>query len=162
MVSVHGSGDTQRDTGNGGWESDPRTEWLVSIVERHLNQTKRIIKKEIKTMSLKEMLDKKGGGAGALLKGSDVPARIKQVTIEVAEIRESPDGFTAAFIIDLKKEVFGANAWAVNKTNAKAIIKHFGDDERKIKGKKIKLDVISVRNPQSGDVVPSLAVSPRQ
>jgi hypothetical protein len=46
--------------------------------------------------------------------------------------------------------------------NFKALIKLFGDDEKKLRGKKIKLDVISVRNPQSGDVVPSLAVSPKQ
>jgi len=144
------------------WEHDPVVEWIVSLVERDIKAITRMVKKESKNMSLKEMLDKKGGGAGALLKGSDVPSRIKNIVIEVGEIRESPDGFTAAFIIDLKKEVYGANAWAVNKTNAKAIIKHFGDDERKIKGKKIKLDIISVRNPQSGDVVPSLAVSPRQ
>jgi len=28
-------------------------------------------------------------------------------------------------------------------------MKHFGDDEKKLRGKKITLDVISVRNPQS-------------
>jgi hypothetical protein len=160
MVPVHGSGDTKPETGN--QEHEPEIEWLVSIVERHLNQTKRIIKKELKNMSLKDMLNAKGGGAGNLLKGSDVPARVKSITITVAEIREAPDGFTAPALIDFKTEVYGATAWAVNKTNMKAIIKLFGDDEKKLKGKKIKLDVISVRNPQSGDVVPSLAVSPRQ
>jgi hypothetical protein len=150
------------DTGNGQWESDPQTEWIVSLVERNHNDLKRQIKKELKTMSMKDMLNAKGGGAGNLLKGSDIPSRIKTVTITVEAIREAPDGFTAPALIDMKTEVYGATAWAVNKTNMKAIIKLFGDDEKKLKGKKIKLDVISVRNPSTGDVVPSLAVSPRQ
>src|ERR1700689_1575901 len=136
------------ETGNGKWESDPQVEWIVSLVERNHNDLKRQIKKELKTMSMKDMLAAKGGGAGNLLKGSDVPARIKSITITVADIREAPDGFTAPALIDLKQEVYGANAWAVNKTNFKALIKLFGDDEKKLKGKKIKLDVISVRNPQ--------------
>lgn len=162
MVSVHGSRNTLPETGNGEWEHDPVVEWIVSLVERNHNDLKRQIKKELKTMSMKDMLAAKGGGAGNLLKGSDVPSRIKSITIEVQDIREAPDGFTAPALIDLKKEVYGATAWAVNKTNFKALIKLFGDDEKKLRGKKIKLDVISVRNPQSGDVVPSLAVSPRQ
>jgi len=148
--------------GNVQWESDPQTEWIVSLVERMHNDLKRQIKQELKTMSMKDMLNAKGGGAGNLLKGSDVPSRIKSITITVAEIREAPDGFTAPALIDFKSELYCATAWAVNKTNMKASVKLFGDDEKKLKGKKIKLDVISVRNPQTGDVVPSLAVSPRQ
>lgn len=144
--------------------NDVRFARYVSMCERHLNEMKRhIIELKEETLSLKSMIDaKSNGNAGNLLKGTDVPARIKSVVITVKELRESPDGFTAPFIIDLKTELYGASAWAVNKTNAKAILKLFGDDEKKIRGKKIKLDVISVRNPQSGEVVPSLAVSPRQ
>jgi hypothetical protein len=136
---------------------------IVSVVERELNQIKRTVKREAKKMGLKEMLDSRSNGqAGNLLKGSDIPARVKSIKVVVDQIRPAPDGFTAPAIIDFKTEVYGANAWAVNKTNLKAIMKHFGDDEKKLRGKKITLDVISVRNPQSGDVVPSLAVSPRQ
>ena len=47
---------------------------------------------------------------------------------------------------------------AVNKTNMKMLIKLYGDDETKLVGKKIKLEVIKVRNPQTGEFVPSLAV----
>ncbi len=136
---------------------------LVAVVEGQIKQIKRYVKQEGKKMGLKEMLDARSNGqAGNLLKGSDLPARVKSLKIVVDQIRPAPDGFTAPAIIDFKTEVYGANAWAVNKTNLKAIMKHFGDDEKKLRGKKIKLDVISVRNPQSGDVVPSLAVSPRQ
>ncbi|PYV66421.1 MAG: hypothetical protein DMG97_29600 [Acidobacteria bacterium] len=70
------------------------------------------------------------GQAGALLKGSDVPAGTKSITIAVARIRESPETFNAPAIIDLKKPIYGKSAWAVNKTNLKAIIKKFGDDEK--------------------------------
>jgi len=114
-------------------------------------------------MSLKAMLDSRSTGqAGALLNGSDIPAGTKTITIEVADVRESPEGFTAPIILDLKKPIYGKTGWAVNKTNLKMLIKLFGDDEKKLIGKKIKLEVISVRNPQSGEIVPSLAVSPRQ
>jgi hypothetical protein len=48
-------------------------------------------------MSLRTMLDSRGTGqAGALLNGSDIPAGTKTITIEVADIRESPDGFSVA------------------------------------------------------------------
>jgi len=114
-------------------------------------------------LTLKEMLEsRRSGESGALLKGSDVPVGTKTVTIEVAEVRESPEEFGAPVIIVFKKPVHGKTAWAVNKTNLKAIIKHFGEDPAKLVGKKIKLEIISVRNPQTGDIVPSLAVSPRQ
>ena len=114
-------------------------------------------------MTLKAMLDRRSNGeAGSLLNSSDIPVGTKTVIIVILEIRESPDGFNAPAIIYLKKPVFGKSAWAVNKTNMKMLIKLFGDDETKLVGKKVKLEVISVRNPQTGEIVPSLAVSPKQ
>ena len=68
-------------------------------------------------MSLKTMLQNRGTGeAGALLNSSDIPAGTKTVTIEIAEIRESPEGFTAPAIAQLKKPIFGKSAWAINKS----------------------------------------------
>jgi hypothetical protein len=114
-------------------------------------------------MSLSKMLSNRSTGqAGALLNGSDIPVGTKTITIVIVEIRESPDGFNAPAIIYLKTPVFEKSAWAVNKTNMRTLIKVFGDDERKLIGKKVKLEVISVRNPQTGEIVPSLAVSPKQ
>src|SRR5690242_15021144 len=109
-------------------------------------------------MSLSAMLHSRSAGqAGALLHGSDVPAGTKSFTIELAAIREAPEGFSAVGIIDFKKPVYGKSAWAVNKTNMAKLIKLFGEDEQNLVGKKIKLEVTSARNPQSG-----LAVSLRQ
>ena len=114
-------------------------------------------------MTLQQMLDKRSTGqAGALLNGSDIPAGTKSITIVVAGIRDSPEGFGAPAIIDLKTPMYNKSAWAVNKTNLKTLIKLFGGDEQRLLGKKLKLEVISVRNPQTGEIVPSLAVNPRQ
>ena len=106
--------------------------------------------------------NRRSGRAGGLLKGSDIPAGTTTITIVIEEVRESPEEFNAPVIIVFRKPVNGKTAWAVNKTNLKAIIKHFGDDPAKLIGKKIKLEVVSVRNPQTGEIVPSLAVSPKQ
>ena len=98
MVPEHGSGNGNHVPD----EHDPVVEWLCSLVERNIKALTRQIKKEKQNMSLKDMLDKKGGGNGNLLKGSDVPSRIKQIVIEVGAIREAPDGFNAAAIVELK------------------------------------------------------------
>lgn len=114
-------------------------------------------------MTLKEMLDKRSNGkAGSLLKGSDVPPGTKSITIVVAGIRESPDGFGAPAIVDLKTPVYGKSAWPPNKTAIRALLKLVGEDEQRLIGKKIRLDVVSVWNPQAEAFVPGLVVSPRQ
>jgi hypothetical protein len=112
-------------------------------------------------MSLKRMLASRSNGP-ALLNGSDVPVGTESITITVAGIRESPDGFDAPAIVDLKKPVYEKSAWALNKTNLKAIIKDHGEDETKLVGKTIKLEIISVRNPKTGEMVRSLAVTPKK
>jgi hypothetical protein len=111
-------------------------------------------------MSLVAMLKKRSTGeAGELINSSDIPDGAKTVTIVVAGIRESPEGFNAPAIIDFDRPVFGKSSWAVNKTNMQMLIKLSGDDETKLVGEKIKLEVIKVRNPQTGELVSSLAVT---
>jgi hypothetical protein len=113
--------------------------------------------------SLKTMLEsRRSGQAGALLKGSDIPDGTTTVTIVIEEVRQAPDEFNAPVIVDFKKPISGKTAWAVNKTNLKMLIKLFGDSVEKLIGKKIKLVIITVQNPQTGDMVRSLAVSPKQ
>lgn len=114
-------------------------------------------------MSLRTMLATRSTGeAGELLNSSDIPVGTKTVTIVVSGIRESPEGFNAPAIIDFEKPIFGKPSWAVNKTNMKMLIKQFGDDETKLVGKKIKLEAIKVRNPQTDELVLSLAVADKQ
>jgi hypothetical protein len=106
--------------------------------------------------------NRRSGQTGALLKGSHVPAGVKSIKIEVAEFRESPKSFGAPGIIDLKKPVYGKTALEVNKTNVKLLIKLFGPDTKKWVGKRIKLALVPTTNPQTGEMVRSLAVSPKQ
>lgn len=113
-------------------------------------------------MTLSAVLQKRSGHGGSLLNGSDIPVGTKTIVIEVAAVRESPEGFGAPVILDLKKPVHGKFAWAVNRTNLKTLIRLFGEDDENLIGKRIKLEVISVRNPQTGEIVPSLAVSLKQ
>jgi len=111
-------------------------------------------------MSLKKMLDNHSDGPGAaLLKASDLPAGTKSITIEVVGVREAPLGWSAPAIVDFKKAIEGKTALALNKTNHKAVIKKYGDDESTLIGKKMKFDIISTRNPQTGDIGPSFAFS---
>jgi hypothetical protein len=105
---------------------------------------------------------RKSSKSGALLKGSDVPSAVKSIRIVFAAFRESPKGFGAPGIGDLKKPVYGKTAWAINKTNIKLLIKLFSRDTNKWIGKKIKLDLVPTTNPQTGEMVRSLVVSPKQ
>jgi hypothetical protein len=116
-----------------------------------------------KNVSFKTMLDNRSGTeGGALLHGSDIPVGTKTITIAVVGIRESPDGFAAPAIIDLKVPIYGKSSWAVNRTNLRVLMKLFGDDETALVDRKVKLEVVSVRNPKTSEIVRSLAVSLRQ
>jgi hypothetical protein len=109
-------------------------------------------------MSLKKMLENHSDGPGsALLKASELPNGTKSITTEVVGVREAPLGWGSPAILDFKKPIEGKTALALNKTNHKAIIKAFGDDESILIGKKLKFDVISSRNPQTGEIGPSFA-----
>lgn len=112
-------------------------------------------------MSLKKMLDNHSDGPGAaLLKASDLPAGTKSITIEVVGVRESPPTWGSPAIIDFKKAIAGKTSLAPNKTSHKAIMKKHGDDESALIGMKMKFDIISSRNPQTGEIVPSFAFTP--
>lgn len=108
-------------------------------------------------MSLKQMLANRRAGK-PLLTGSDVPATTKSITITVIAIRESPAPFNAPAIIDFKPPVNGKSAWAVNKTNMSMLIEDYGEDEANFVGKKITLEVISVQNPKTKEMVRGLRV----
>jgi hypothetical protein len=114
-------------------------------------------------MTLKSMLDRHSNGhAKTMLTGSDLPVEARTITIEVAGVREPPEGFDAPAIFELKEPISGKSDWPVNRTNLKTIIRLFGDEVEDVIGKKIMLEVTSARNPKTGEMVPSLAVNPRQ
>lgn len=100
----------------------------------------------------------KAGGGEPLLHGSDVPKKQSQVQIQVTGVREAPEGFNSPIILDIK-EVFGKKAWAVNKTNVKALAEQYGDDLEKLVGKKVMLTVAMVNNPKTNELTRSLFFS---
>lgn len=118
-------------------------------------------------MSIRDEMNKRGGENARLLHGSDLPAKQTSVTIVVKELRAAPDNFNSIAIIDFSKPVFECEAWAVNKTNLKALLEKFGLDEdneleeldAKIRGKKITLAATMVNNPQTKKMTRSLFVA---
>jgi hypothetical protein len=80
---------------------------MAFIVEQDFSCCKTYHKRSFE-MSLKTILSKRSNGqAGSLLKGSDVPAGTTTVIIEIAAVRESPEGFGAPLILEFKKHVYG-------------------------------------------------------
>lgn len=112
--------------------------------------------------SIKDM--NKGAGGPPLLHGSDVPAKVATVKITVKELREAPENFNSAAIIDLAEPVYECEAFAVNITNLKALAKLSGGDDdmdfdklaSKVRGKSFILHVGMVNNPQTKKMVRSL------
>lgn len=114
-------------------------------------------------ISGKAASSRSSGNSKPLLHGSDVAGK-KSINVTVTGVREAPDNFGAAIILDIEP-INGCEAWAVNKTNLNGIMEHFfpGDDDpdlEQLEGKSFVLDVASVRNPSTKRVVPSLIFDP--
>lgn len=117
-------------------------------------------------MSIRDTFKAKGVEGPPLLHGSDVPAKINTVTVVCKELRAAPDNFNSIAIMDFAKPVYECEAWAVNKTNVRALLEKFRMTEdaeieelsAKIAGKKITLNVVTVNNPQTKKMTRSLFV----
>jgi hypothetical protein len=135
----------------------------LNCVHQHTTTSGSNRRKVLNMATLSALLaSRRSGQAGALLKGSDVPEGTTSITIVVEGVRQAPDEFNAPGILAFKKPIYGKSAWSVNKTNLKMLIKLYGDNPEKLIGKKIKLIIITVQNPQTGEMVRSLAVNPKQ
>lgn len=118
-------------------------------------------------MSIKDEFKKKGVEGPPLLHGSDLPAKMSSVTVICKELRTAPDNFGSIAILDFTKPVLECEAWAVNKTNLRALLEKFecteeddiSDLSTKMEGKKITLTKVMVNNPQTKKVGPSLFVA---
>jgi hypothetical protein len=103
-------------------------------------------------LSAKKALTK-GGEGGTLLKGSLVPMKAKEIEIKITAVREAPDNFSAAVICDIE-EMFGAQAWAPNKTCLKLMASALADDNLEaLVGATVKLVMIMARNPKAGNAL---------
>jgi hypothetical protein len=118
-------------------------------------------------MSIKDTFKAKGVEGPPVLHGTDLPAKVSSVTVICKELRLAPDNFKSIAILDFMKPVYECEAWAVNKTNMRALLEKFRlteEDEfedlaAKIVGKKITLTRVIVNNPQTKKMVPSLFVA---
>lgn len=118
-------------------------------------------------MSIKDEFKKKGVEGPPLLHGTDLTAKQTSVKVICKELRTAPDNFGSIAILDFAKPVNGCEAWAVNKTNLRALLEKFDlteDDEieelsKKMDGKTITLAKVMVNNPQTKKVGPSLFVA---
>lgn len=118
-------------------------------------------------MSIKDEFKKKGVEGPPLLHGTDLPKNVNSVVIVVKELRTAPDNFGSIAILDLARPVYDCEAWAVNKTNLRALLEKFSVNEdaeieelsAKMEGKKLTLNKVMVNNPQTKKMGPSLFVA---
>jgi hypothetical protein len=120
--------------------------------------------------SMGQIRKEKGVGGPPLLKGSDVPEKIKAVKITIKELREGGKDFKSPAIADFTKPVYEKEAVALNITNLRALARTLGweDDEfdgldfdelaLKAKGRVVTLDVIMVNNPQTKRMTRGLSI----
>lgn len=132
--------------------------WICGVVRKQIEE-KLFIGGSTAMPSAAALLKSKSNGEGGnLLHGSDVPKKTKEFDIVIVGFREAPTGFEGAIgLLDIKP-VFDCQCWALNKTNFKAVMNALGDNTDKWNGKKLRLQVIQVRNPKAGTIGPSLAV----
>jgi len=101
--------------------------------------------------SASQLADSKGGGSKNLLRGSDLPTKMREVTVRVLEAREAPEGFNSPLILDLDGEpIPGKSAVPLNITNTRALAQLLGDDYSKWAGSQVTFAKIPSRNPQTG------------
>jgi len=116
-------------------------------------------------MSIRDEFKKKGVSGPPLLHGTDLGKK-NSVTVVCKELRVAPNNFGSIAILDFVKPVLKCEAWAVNKTNLKALLEKFDcTDEDEIadlsvemEGQKITLAKVMVNNPKTGKIGPSLFV----
>lgn len=99
-----------------------------------------------------------GNDQANLLHGSDVPKGTAKFKITIVDVREAPQGFNAALILDIKP-VYNCGAFAVNKTNLNSLASLLGTDTDKWKKKTIELFITSTNNPKTGKSTRGLRVA---
>ena len=108
-----------------------------------------------------EVRKEKGISGPPLLKGSDVPEKVKSIKVTVKELRDPGKDFKSPAILDFTKPVYEKEAIALNITNLRALARVCGYDDDdfdglnfeelsgKAAGRTIAFDVVAVNNPQT-------------
>jgi len=100
----------------------------------------------------------KGSQGGALLKGSSLPAKIMELVIKVTAVREAPEEWDSALILDFETQ-HDCEALALNKTNTRALIGFLGDDFDQWEGATVTLEKFKTRNPKTSQLTWGLLVA---
>jgi hypothetical protein len=103
------------------------------------------------------------GGANRknLLHGADVPKGTDSFSITIERVRQAPKGWNAVLILDLKKPVFGKDAWVVNSTNTQLLAGMCkGGDLELLAGKTITLWLIDTETPTGEAAIGLSAAEP--
>jgi hypothetical protein len=105
--------------------------------------------KEQMPLTLKDLGITPGGAMRKnLLHGKDVPKGTDSFPISIERVRQAPKGWNAVLILDLKKPVFGKDAWVVNTTNTQILSGMCkGGDLETLAGKTITLWLIDTETP---------------
>lgn len=88
---------------------------------------------------------------------------LREVTLQVTGMRTAPPGFNAPLIMDFVKQ-FEKESLPLNKTNIRAlgalIQEEWGDDDlERAVGHSVLFQIVSDKNPNSGEQVPTLRVA---
>ena len=137
----------------------------------HTREThKHLVEKEDVNMgkTIGDVKRERGVGGPPLLHGSDVPESATSVKVKVKDLREAPQNFKSAAILDFESPIFETEAWAVNITNLMSLAAKLGFDPpeeadfdavaKKARGQTLTLQVVMVNNPSTGKLVRSLAI----
>jgi hypothetical protein len=89
----------------------------------------------------------RGGTGEPLLKGTDLGKNA--VTVLCCEVRESPEGWGSALIMDFDPAIAGRTSVALNKTNIKALVEMIDDDYETWAGYDLTFERVRVNNPQT-------------
>jgi hypothetical protein len=98
-----------------------------------------------------------GGKSDNLLKGSDLTVKEHEIIVVTTGVRTAPQGFNSPFILEIE-EVHGKTDWAVNQTNAGALITLVSDDYEKWVGYELKLSKFLTTNPSTKKQAWGLAI----
>lgn len=89
----------------------------------------------------------------AYFRGSDIgdPIKLTIASCEPSEGGQYGPQIVLGFLEDERK-------LGLNRTNARTLVKAFGDETDRWIGRRVQVGTVNVRNPQTGDVVPGIVV----
>lgn len=150
-----------------GTKEQPAAAFVISFVEEQIKNLTRKVH-EMCPISASAIAPQKAQPQQQkqLIHGSDCVVNgklLREITLRVTGIRQSPPGFNAPLLMDFEKQ-FEKESLALNKTNIRALgtlcEENFGNDDlEKLIGCDIVFQIVSDNNPSTGKPTPTLRVA---